>query len=288
MHNFSEKIVYEWKHGRIGWAHLILLRPLNMLLVFATVLVGAALCRALDWRALLAGISAALILAAGNAVNDYFDAAADAVAHPERPIPSGKVSRNMALMMSATLFAAGLIIAAVLSWNHLIMAAIVVVLLIAYSAKLSGLPLLGNIIISAASALAVIYGALSAGICEKSIWAAVIAAAIHLPREIFKDIQDISGDIAAGRSTLPRILGRRRTACLGSSLAIAAIAMIASPRIHGAFSVHYGFVALVPAALCAVAAVLGFIGSAKIAQTLLKIAMAAGIIALWAEVLFGS
>src|SRR4030065_1251604 len=46
--------------------------------------------------------------AAGNALNDYFDREVDKVAHPERPIPSGRVTPSTAFAVSASMFAAGL------------------------------------------------------------------------------------------------------------------------------------------------------------------------------------
>ena len=52
----------------------------------------------------------ALITAAGNVINDYYDAAIDAINRPERPIPSGTVSRNAALVYAGVLFFLGILI----------------------------------------------------------------------------------------------------------------------------------------------------------------------------------
>ena len=52
-------------------------------------------------------LAAVLVTGAGNAINDYYDAAIDAVNRPERPIPSGRVSERGAARYAAVLFLAG-------------------------------------------------------------------------------------------------------------------------------------------------------------------------------------
>lgn len=61
----------------------------------------------------LAGLAAAsaTIYAAGTTLNDYFDADVDAVERPERPIPSGRVSRTGALGLGVVLLAVGVALA---------------------------------------------------------------------------------------------------------------------------------------------------------------------------------
>ena len=52
----------------------------------------------------------ALITAAGNVINDFFDAEIDAINRPDRPIPSGAVSRSAARGFAVTLFLAGILV----------------------------------------------------------------------------------------------------------------------------------------------------------------------------------
>ena len=48
------------------------------------------------------------ITAAGNIINDYYDADIDAINCPERPIPSGRITRRAALWYAVLLFLAGI------------------------------------------------------------------------------------------------------------------------------------------------------------------------------------
>lgn len=71
-------------------------------------LVGAVSARGVvGGRAVPLAAASACLYAAGMALNDYSDADLDAVERPERPIPSGRVSRATALGLAAGLTAVG-------------------------------------------------------------------------------------------------------------------------------------------------------------------------------------
>lgn len=90
------------------WPYLELTRPANLVTAGADVMAGYAVAglpapHALPW--LLA--SGVLIYAGGVVMNDVFDAAADASARPERPIPSGRARRTTAAVWGMTLLIVG-------------------------------------------------------------------------------------------------------------------------------------------------------------------------------------
>ena len=264
---------------------LSLIRPLNMLIVFAAVLIGGGLCGHINNDALISAICAMLILAGGNSINDYFDANADAIAHPGRPIPSGKISRKAVPIIAVILFCMGIVPAIRISTIHIIVATGAVLMLITYSMRLSSLPILGNISIAALSGIAVIFGALSNAICPKSIWAAIIATALHLPREIFKDIQDISGDKAMNRSTLPIACGESCSYTIGIAIIIIAIGVIIATYFQYIFGKRYMFLSSIAIVLCALAIFFASKRKPEITQTLLKLSMITGLIALGTEII---
>ncbi len=264
-----------------------LLRPVNVLIVAFAVIVGGMLCGAKLSAVYIAAISAAFILAAGNVFNDVFDADADRISHPKRPLAAGEIGKGAAIALSIAFFAAGIILAFFASTTHLIFAGAASVLLILYSLYFSRLPLVGNIIIAALAGAAILYGAVFTGFCEKNIFAAILAFSLHLPREIFKDIQDIAGDRAAGRKTLPIAVGIKRSAVLAVALSVLAMIVIEIPFLSRIFGEYYDGVASISFILCGMAAIFGFRGFSKTAQNLLKYAMAAGILALFVEAITG-
>ena len=103
---------------------LDLVRAPAALTVLGDTLVGRAAAGApLSAAALPLVGSSVLLYTAGMALNDYADADLDATERPERPIPSGRISRTGALRLAAGLTAGGLALAAVAGRRHLAVAA---------------------------------------------------------------------------------------------------------------------------------------------------------------------
>lgn len=97
-------------------AYAALVRVPNLFTAPPDVVLGAALASVVGARVAgvtVAGLAAASVLlyAAGTTLNDYFDAPRDARERPERPIPSGRVTRPAALALGATLLAGGVAVA---------------------------------------------------------------------------------------------------------------------------------------------------------------------------------
>ena len=156
----------------------------------------------------------ALITAAGNVINDFFDAKIDEVNRPLRPIPSGKVSRGAARGFAVTLFLAGIFVSFFTSSLCIGIAIINSLLLIGYAAKLKSTPLLGNIAVAYLSASIFLFGGAFNGWTGfiHIIPIAVITFFAMVSRELLKDAEDIEGDLAGGADTVPIRIGIKRTA----------------------------------------------------------------------------
>src|SRR5205814_4433447 len=105
----------------------------------------------------------------------------------------------------------GVVAAALVSGTALLVGLVAFVVIALYSPLLkpSGLP--GNVAIAAVAGLPLWYGALAVGHPAAGVVPWVLAAWIHLVREIVKDIDDESGDRVAGRRPLPIRWGPRTT-----------------------------------------------------------------------------
>lgn len=95
---------------RIAAAYAALVRVPNLFTAPPDVIAGAALAVAAGATvstSAAAGVAVAsmLLYAGGTTLNDYFDAPVDAEERPERPIPSGQVSRSVAGLIGITLLA---------------------------------------------------------------------------------------------------------------------------------------------------------------------------------------
>jgi len=155
-----------------------------------------------------------LITAAGNVINDYYDADIDAVNRPDRPIPSGQVSRTAALWYALLLFGAG--IAASLFTNAICIAFAIAnsLLLALYAARLKSLPVAGNVSVAYLSGSMFLFGGALAGTSGlvRLVPIAGMTVLAMMARELVKDAEDVEGDKAGGASTLPIRIGVKKTA----------------------------------------------------------------------------
>ena len=188
-----------------------LVRPVNALIAFASVLLGGWISGrpgALS-PLMVAGMSAAFLAGAANALNDVCDAEVDRINRPKRPIPSGRVTKRQAKIASAILFPLGWILAGTVSTSCLILALGVSVVLLLYDLRLKRIALLGNLAVSSVGGLAFVYGGLAVGRPADGLIPAGFAFLFHLGREIIKDTEDVSGDREGGAATLPVLRGIR-------------------------------------------------------------------------------
>ena len=105
--------------------------------------------------------SAALYLA-GMVFNDVFDRRRDAVARPLRPIPSGRISPQAAVTLGGLLVMTGLAAALRVSWQALLVAALLTFCIFLYDGLLKATPL-GPLAMGACRMLNLILGGAVAG-----------------------------------------------------------------------------------------------------------------------------
>ena len=136
-----------------------LTRPVNALIAAASIFIGAFVTGGIEplWNVMIACLSGICIAGGGNAVNDYFDAEMDRINRPQRPLPSGRVSRIGTLIFSLILLAAGTLLGSMLTWKTGLIALSSSVLLFLYSYKFKGIAVLGNGVVSLIAAMAFIF-----------------------------------------------------------------------------------------------------------------------------------
>ena len=124
---------------------LTITRPVNSLVAGLAAIVAYLIATGtIIPESLLLFVVVALITAAGNVINDFFDAEIDAINRPDRPIPSGAISRGAARGFAVTLFLAGILVSFFTNSLCIGIAIFNALLLVAYAAKLKRLPLTGQ------------------------------------------------------------------------------------------------------------------------------------------------
>jgi 4-hydroxybenzoate polyprenyltransferase len=164
------------------------------------------------------------------ALNAYYDSAADEVNKPNRPIPSGRMSRLYALRYSLVLMALGMAISVVLAivlnnFQLVILWLVFTFLGYAYSTpplKLKSRNILGNLTFGAFATLTFFIDTLMSGYMitvNRSFWEILLLNTIYIGGLItMKDFYDVEGDRAAGDNTLPVKVGVRWAALFSMAL----------------------------------------------------------------------
>ena len=263
---------------------LRLMRAPNLVIAAAGVLAGGwiALGRiALPKELLFAAISGMALGAAGNAWNDVCDAAADRVNRPgTRPLAAGQLSPGTAHLIVFLGALVGLSAAALVSGTQVLVAGLALAVMLAYSPLLKPRPAVGNAAVAVVAGSPPFYGALAAGAPAAGVVPWILAAWLHLAREIVKDVEDEPGDRAIARRTLPIVLGSRQAQVIAAGLGLLFVpASLLLPWRTG-YGVAYFLIALVAQMAVMVAAVWLLLGRVERVSILLKTAMVAGIVAL--------
>ncbi len=143
-------------------------------------------------------------------VNDYFDFEVDKINAPERPLPSGAVTKREAILLGILISLLGLIPAALLGSVCFIFTLIfwVIGFLYNWRYKETGLP--GNLMVSSSVAFTFILGAMSVGQPWNTlVWVfAMMAFFIDLGEEITGDALDLEGDRQRGARSIARSFGK--------------------------------------------------------------------------------
>ncbi len=195
-------------------------RPVNMLIAVFSVLVAAMMTDSIRSYnpVFYACLSAAFLTAAANAINDYYDFEIDKINKPERPIPSGLVSRQQIWWFALFCFVLGFLASCLINATTVTLALISVFLLYAYSAFFKRTVLWGNMLVSVMTGLAFVYGSAAVGKAIYGIIPACFAFLMHFGREIIKDMEDAKGDRAFHAYTLPVRYGFRISRILAISI----------------------------------------------------------------------
>ena len=216
-------------------AYARLFRIEHALLLAVAVLLGELLSGALPvLPLLLCSLSVPVFIEMGSfALNDYFDVKTDkANKRHDRPIASGEIAPQAALIAALLCYVVGIAAALPLPPLALYITLIFAALSIAYNFKLKELPLVGNKYIAASMAIPFLFGNLVvAPIIYPWILAiALVAFVAGLGREIIKSAEDMEGDVKhRGARTLPVVIGKKNALLLSAALYAALVPLSLLP-----------------------------------------------------------
>jgi 4-hydroxybenzoate polyprenyltransferase len=100
-----------------------------------------------------------------------------------------------------------------------------------YSLRIKTLGLPGNLMVAALASMPFVYGAWAVDDPWAGVVLAVVAAPLHLARELAKDLDDVEGDAIARRTlAVQSVVGAKRALVVSMVMFVAAVAAFALPR----------------------------------------------------------
>lgn len=224
--------------------YLELTRPLNCMMAGLAILIGGFVgaggaVTSYVHQMALAFIAGCAIMAGGNAINDFYDAKIDAVNKPLRPIPSGRVSKRDAFIISIGLFMLGIVIAHFINPTAFLIAVINSSVLIYYAYRLKRTALWGNICIGYLTGSTFLFGGAAVNGIAVTSTLFILAMLATIGREIAKDIEDLEGDKEEGAVTLPVLIGAHKSATVASIFIIMTVLLSPMPVIFGILGIPY-------------------------------------------------
>ena len=225
-----------------------IIRPINAIITFVSMIVTAFICspEEIAWfSVLLASFAAAFTLSAGNIINDIYDLGIDKVNRPERPLPSGKISKNSALILYFLLIAASLILSWFINLYAFMIVIIANILLVIYSKFLKRVLLVGNILIALLTGLVFIFGGVAVRNPSAAIIPALFAFLINFIREVVKDMQDVDGDKNAGVNTFPIRYGFQKSKILILLITFTLLLYTLYPFVARLYKIEYFIIVMI-------------------------------------------
>ncbi|MGQ9707152.1 MAG: UbiA prenyltransferase family protein [bacterium] len=195
-----------------------LLPPFMGFVCFALVAVGLGDSRLnynLVLKILIGAISASVLNAGSNIVNQIFDISIDRVNKPERPLPSGKINIKSAVVLAVFLYILAIFLSYFVNIQYFVIVLITAFITYAYSGypfRTKRFGILANITMAIPRGGLLVVAGWSAArsVFEPEVWfIALIFFLYILGASTTKDFSDIEGDRKGNCRTLPIVLGVR-------------------------------------------------------------------------------
>jgi len=220
--------------ARLAKSLLELCRPFTLLAPFvgflsAAVMAGHSFPRG---AAYLGALSAMLLNAASNGLNQVFDLEIDRINKPARPLPSARLTTRQAGLAVMLLYVASVALAALVNKTFLIIVLFTAFATYAYSApplRTKRVFWLANLTIAVPRGLLLIVAgwASVARVNTVEPWfIGLIFALFLLGAASTKDFADMDGDRAFGCMTMPLVIGVRRAAWVVAASLVAPFVLI--------------------------------------------------------------
>ncbi|MBL0176370.1 MAG: UbiA family prenyltransferase [Ignavibacteria bacterium] len=196
---------------------------------------------------ILGFLSVFCISASALILNDYFDLEIDRINAPERPLPSGQVTRRDVVLLSTGVTLPGFAAGFLIGGSALVVVVFVWVVGFLYNWKFKRAGVLGNLMVCTSVGMTFILGGITVNKpFESIVWFfGLWVMLVDLGEEIAADAMDMEGDKALGSRSLAVLYGREQALRISAAIFLLVVAASAVPFLLGWLSwMHFLPIAL--------------------------------------------
>lgn len=238
-------------------ASVSIIRPINCAMIGFAVVIGYFVSKppseptSVTAATLVLGyVTGFAICAFSMVVNDYYDIEVDRVNQPERPLPSGQLSKNAAIGIAVSMLTLGFA-ATTLLFNLWAITIVAIYSLLAwlYDFRVKKYGIAGNLIVASSLAIPFIYGGVISGgqVLESLLlFMASTSFLAGVGREIVKAMADVPGDQKRGVKSYASVHGLRSAARVGAIFFLLAVITSILPLAFFSVNVIYKFGVIIP------------------------------------------
>lgn len=202
------------------------------------ILAGGA---SISWKGYTALAIAMIGYFGGMLKNDYFHSDTDALSNPQKPIPSGRVSRRKVFFFASSIYIVCLLGGFLLNYKAGLMVAALIALSHIYNAMFKRKGILGSITLPLGIALMSVFGSVAvSGRIPEMVW--YCFAGIFLfdfGAHIATTFKDIDQDRKTGIVTTPIQIGVKPALALSTVATVASFVVMSMPYIRGMANANY-------------------------------------------------
>lgn len=229
---------------------ITLIRPINSIMIGFAVIVGVAVVapsRIISQASVLGFLTGFFVSGYSMVINDVYDVEIDRINNPNRPIPSGSVTKKDASLVASILVLAGLVSSIFIGIGNMAIAGLFALLAWSYSywGKTKGLA--GNMMVAASMAVPYVFGGVAIGNgADPMVWSLAFTTFLAgTGREVVKTISDIEGDKTRGIRSVAITKGQRAASRIGAFFFLAAVATSLVPVLLGVAGVVYAVLVII-------------------------------------------
>jgi geranylgeranylglycerol-phosphate geranylgeranyltransferase len=207
-----------------------ILRPINCAMIGFAVVIGYFVSKpasASPSTLVLGFLTGFCTCAFSMVVNDYYDIEVDRVNQPERPLPSGALSKREATAIAAVMLLVGFAATALLlDVLALLIVALYSLLAWTYDFRAKKYGVWGNLIVASSLAIPFIYGGVISGgqvLDSLLLFMAATSFLAGVGREVVKAMADVPGDQKRGIRSYASVHGMRAASVLGAAFFLLAV-----------------------------------------------------------------